>query len=78
LRVITVDNADVIAIRKINPMAMPRIRFRMVGRSIDAWSGRTVMIRKRDEATKAKARPIWPGLLFSARRQNKHDPARQN
>ena len=61
------DNADVIAIRKIKPMAMPRIRFRMVGRSIDVWSKRTVMIGKRDEATKAKARPIWPGLLFSAR-----------
>jgi hypothetical protein len=35
LRVITVDSADVIAIRKINPMTMPRIRFRIVGRSME-------------------------------------------
>jgi hypothetical protein len=67
LRVITVDNADVIAIRKIKPMAMPRIRFRMVGRSMDVCSKRMGMVVKRDEATKAKARPSRPGLLFSAR-----------
>jgi hypothetical protein len=35
---------------------------------MDVLSKRTDMIVKRDEATKAKARPIWPGLLFSARR----------
>jgi hypothetical protein len=40
----------------------------MVGRSMDALSKRTDMIVERNEATKAKARPIRPGLLFSARR----------
>src|SRR6185369_6853124 len=39
LRVITVDSADVIAIRKINPRAMPRMRFRIVGCSMEWCSG---------------------------------------
>src|SRR6476619_2331118 len=40
LRVITIDSADVIAIRKINPRAMPRIRFRIVGCSMEGlWGG---------------------------------------
>src|SRR5204862_2786390 len=54
-RVITVDSADVIAIRTIKPMAMPRIRFRMVGRSIDLCSDGTAMIGKRVESNKSES-----------------------
>jgi hypothetical protein len=43
---------------------------------MDAFSKVTVMIGNGMKATKAKARPIRPGLLFSARRRIKHDPAR--
>jgi len=32
------------------------------------------MIGKQNEATKTEARPLWPSLLFSVRRQNKHAP----
>jgi len=66
----TVDSAEVIAIRKIKPMAMPRIRFRIDGRSMDRRSKGTDMTGKQYEASKANARPIviWPGSPFSARR----------
>jgi hypothetical protein len=64
-RVITVDNSDVIAIRTINPTAMPRIRFLIEGRSM-----RTELWRMggRKWTTAAKARPIGPDRFFSLRR----------
>jgi hypothetical protein len=61
LRVITVDSADVIAIRKINPIAMPRIRFRMVGRSMDGFSVMR-MIGERDESNQSES-PTDPAGL---------------
>src|SRR3954471_507111 len=71
LRVITVDNAEVIAIRKIKPRAMPRIRFRIVGCSME-WRSE---VADRMGMTRTPGRSgIGPGSLLSARRRIWHVP----